>query len=60
MNVNHTQSFYTTLRTMNPAQYYKLSSLKQLQEDYKTLGHRKFLELTPSETSNDYVYWREP
>ena len=55
MNVNHTQSYYTTLRTMNPTQYYKLSSLKQLQEDYKTLGHRQFLELTASESNNDYI-----
>ena len=44
MNVNHTQSYYTTLLTMIHAQYYKLSSLKKLQEDYKTLGHREFLE----------------
>jgi len=50
MNVNHTQSFYTTLRTMNPAQY-----LKQMQEDYKELGHRAFLELTASESNNDYI-----
>ena len=56
MHMNHTQSYYTTLRTMNPAQYYKLSSLKQLQDDYKELGHRQFLELTSRETSNDYVY----
>ena len=38
MNVNHTQSYYTTLRTMNPAQYYKLSSLKQLQEASKVIN----------------------
>ena len=55
MNVTHTQSFYTTLRTMNPAQYYKLQNLKQMQEDYKKLGHRAFLELTASESNNDYI-----
>ena len=44
-NVNNTQSYYTTLRQMNPARYYKLSNLKQMQEDYAVLGHRKFLEL---------------
>lgn len=55
MYVNHTQSYYTTLRTMNPARYYKLSNLKQMQEDYAVLGHRKFLELKSKEKTNDQV-----
>lgn len=50
--VNNTQSYYTNLRQMNPAQYYKLSNLKQMQEDCAVLGHRKFFELKSKEGKN--------
>ena len=41
-----TFNYYDRLRTLSPSKYYKLSTLKQMQEDADLLGNKFYDHLT--------------
>ena len=49
-----TFNYYDRLRTLSPSKYYKLSTLKQMQEDANLLGNKFYDHLT-ADTEHDQI-----
>lgn len=52
MYINNNFAYYDTLRKNNPAQFYSLKSMKQMQDDCNELGLSAFLT-TREDQAND-------